>query len=457
MLKTFDISCYDYIRKPVYSASLAVFRIVFGLMIAGSMIRFAAKGWIEELYIKPSFFFKYYGFEWIQPLGAYTYFLFFLCGISALLFALGWFYRITSILLFLSFTYIELLDKTNYLNHYYFVSLVLLVMMFLPAHANCSVDNIRKPGTAFRQLPLWTTGCIRLLLGIVYVYAGLAKLNSDWLLQAMPLRLWLPAKNDIPLFGALFNKIWVAYTFSWFGVLYDLTIPFFLLYKRTRVYAYIVVILFHITTALLFPIGMFPYVMILSTLIFFPSGQADRFLHYIKKIIPVLPVSRDPLLWQPTPFQRYSIGSVFSLLFILQLLLPWRYLLVKDELFWTEEGFRFSWRVMLIEKMGYAQFVVEDKTTGRRLGVNNNDFLTKNQEKMMATQPDFIVQYARHLYRHYQGEGMKDPAVYATIYVTLNGRPSRLLIDPKKNLAHEADGFRHKTWILPFNEKIYGF
>lgn len=426
-------------------------------MIAGSMIRFAAKGWIEELYIKPSFYFKYYGFEWVQPLEAYTYVLFLICGISALLFALGLFYRLASILLFLSFTYIELLDKTNYLNHYYFVSLVLLVMIFLPAHANCSVDNIRKPGTVFRQLPLWTTGSIRLLLGIVYVYAGLAKLNSDWLLEAMPLRLWLPAKNDLPLFGTLFNKIWVAYGFSWFGALYDLTIPLFLLYKRTRIYAYIVVILFHITTAILFPIGMFPYVMILSTLIFFPSDQVDRFLHKIKKYIPALSLNQDERLWQPTGIQLYITGTLLSLFFILQLLLPWRYLLLKDELFWTEEGFRFSWRVMLIEKMGYAQFVVEDKATGRRQGVNNNDFLTKNQEKMMATQPDFIIQYARLLYRQYQGKGMKDPAVYATIYVTLNGRPSRLLVDPTINLAREADGFRHKTWILPFNEKIYGF
>lgn len=447
----------NFIRKPVYSASLAVFRIVFGLMIAGSVVRFAAKGWIPELYIKPTFYFKYYGFEWVHPLGIYTYALFILCGLSALFFALGWFYRIASVVLFLSFTYIELLDKTNYLNHYYFVSLVLFVMMFLPAHAGCAVDNIRKPGTSYRQLPLWTTGCIRLLLGIVYFYAGLAKLNSDWLLEAMPLRLWLPAKNDLPMFGPLFNKLWVAYFFSWFGAFYDLTIPFFLLCKRTRGYAYIVVILFHITTAILFPIGMFPYVMILSTLIFFPSDVMDRMLQRLKNNIPSLPVNSQQQLFQPTAAQQYVTGIVFSIFFAIQLVLPWRYLCTSDELFWTEEGFRFSWRVMLIEKMGYAQFVVEDKATGQRLGVNNNDFLTKNQEKMMATQPDFIVQYARHLRRFYQSKGMQDPAIYATIYVTLNGRPSRLFIDPKINLARETDGFRHKTWILPFNEKIYGF
>ncbi|HEY1032721.1 MAG TPA: HTTM domain-containing protein, partial [Flavipsychrobacter sp.] len=187
-----------YLGKPVYSASLSFFRVVFGLMILGSTIRFWLRGWIEELYIRPQYFFHYYGFEWIKPLGNYTYLLFALCGVSALFFALGWFYRIASVLLFLSFTYIELMDKTNYLNHYYFVTLVLFLMMWLPAHANFSIDAMRKPRIAARFIPQWTLGSIRLMMGIVYVYAGLAKLNSDWLVEAMPLRLWLPAKNDLP-------------------------------------------------------------------------------------------------------------------------------------------------------------------------------------------------------------------------------------------------------------------
>src|SRR5690606_10941920 len=206
----------------------------FGLMLFGGVVRFWLKDWIDELYIQPKFFFQYYGFEFIQPLGSLTYTLFFFCGLCALTFALGLFYRISLIVLFLSFTYIELLDKTNYLNHYYFVSLVLFLMIWLPAHVNFSLDGLRKPALLKRQVPLWTTGSIRLMLGIVYVYAGLAKLNSDWLLEAMPLRLWLPARNDMPLIGSLLNEVWVAYFFSWFGALYDLTIPFFLLNKKTR-------------------------------------------------------------------------------------------------------------------------------------------------------------------------------------------------------------------------------
>src|SRR5690606_34849728 len=131
--------------------------------------------------------------------------------------------------------------------------------------------------------------------------------------------------------------------------------------------------------------------------------------------------------------QKKTMLTMLAVFFLIQVVLPWRYLLMPGELFWTEEGYRFSWRVMLMEKMGYAQFVVKDALTGERVVVNNEDYLTKNQEKMMATQSDMILQYASLLHDKYQQQGMNDPEVYATVYVTLNGRRSRLYIDPDIN------------------------
>lgn len=445
-----------YLEQPVHTAALAAFRFLFGIMILGSTIRFWAKGWIEELYIKPSFFFSYYGFEWVHPIGQYTYILFAICGISALLFALGYFYRMSSLLLFLSFTYIELMDKTNYLNHYYFVSLILFLMIWLPANANYSLDAYRKPSTIRQYIPRWTLGSIRLMMGIVYVYAGLAKLNSDWLLEAMPLRLWLPANNDMPIIGGLFNKLWVAYFFSWFGAIYDLTIPFFLLNRKTRPYAYATVIIFHLMTAALFPIGVFPFVMIFSALVFFDSKDIDALLSKWNTKSKTIAAPYTFTKYAYTPILQKITLSVFIIFFAFQILLPWRYLLYPSELFWTEEGYRFSWRVMLMEKMGYAQFVVKDGETGRKFAVNNNEFLTRNQEKMMATQPDFIVQYAQFLRNTYQQRGVKSPEVYATSYVALNGRRSTLLVDTTVDLGKENNSFKHKTWLLAFNDTING-
>src|SRR6056297_2943619 len=170
-----SLSIKKYIHSPVEAAPLAVFRIFFGLMMLFSIIRFWSYGWIDKLYIQPKFFFSYYGFEWVKPLGDLTNLLFVFCGVSAFFVALGYRYRISIVIFFLSFTYIELMDKTTYLNHYYFISVLSFLMIFLPANAYYSFDAWRNRNKAFQYIPAWTVNSIKLLLGIVYFYAGLAK------------------------------------------------------------------------------------------------------------------------------------------------------------------------------------------------------------------------------------------------------------------------------------------
>lgn len=423
-----------------------------------SIIRFWSYGWIDKLYIQPKFFFSYYGFEFVKPLGQYTYLLFAVCGIAALLVMLGYYYRLAISIFFISFTYIELMDKTTYLNHYYFISLLSFVMIFLPANAYFALDAKRRPHLAFQKIPRWSIDTLKLLLGIVYFYAGLAKLNSDWLLSAMPLKIWLPAKYDIPMLGDLLQEQWTHYAFSWFGALYDLLIPFLLLYKRTRVLAFVVVVVFHVLTRVLFPIGMFPYIMIVSALIFFDSTLHKRILGLFARLLRTTVSTCDngkALMSKGTTFSNVKL-TVLALFFAVQLLLPFRYLLYPGELFWTEEGYRFSWRVMLMEKAGYASFKVVDAKTGKLFYVNNADFLTAFQEKQMATQPDFMLEYAHYLKNHFESQGHQNLQIFVESYVALNGRRSKLYLDPEMDLTQFNQSFKHKTWILPFNDEIKG-
>lgn len=443
----------DYFGKKSSIASLAFFRICFGLMLTFSIIRFWSNGWIKSLYIDPNFHFPFYGFEFIAPLGQYTYLLFLLCGISAFMLALGLFYRLASIILFLSFTYIELIDKSTYLNHYYFISLVCLLMIFLPANRAFSLDVMRKRQLEAGFIPKWHTDSLKLMMCIVYFYAGLAKINSDWLLHAQPLKIWLPSKNDMPLIGPLFNYESTAYLFSWFGCLYDLSIPFLLLNRRTRPYAYVAVIIFHILTALLFPIGMFPHIMIVAALVFFP---ASFHLKILNTIASRFGLQKNKAENTSTLTGSVLVRSFFIVFFTIQVLLPFRYLAYPGELFWTEEGYRFSWRVMLMEKAGYAQFTVKD-TTGKQAVVNNSLFLTPLQEKMMSTQPDMILQYALLLRDHYNKLGFHNAEVYVDSYVALNGRMGKVLVQPTINLASQTESFKHKTWITPLHAEIKGF
>jgi hypothetical protein len=422
-----------------------------------SILRFILKGWVAELYIDPVYHFTYYGFGWVKPLGEWgMYGLFTLLALTALCIMLGLFYRVSATLFFLAFTYVELIDKATYLNHYYFVSIISFLLTLVPAHRYFSLDIWRKPALLATHVPRWTVGIFQWQLGLVYFYAGLAKLNYDWLFQAMPLRIWLPSKSDMPLIGNLFDQVWVAYAFSWFGALYDLTIFIFLSIKRTRLLAYIAVVAFHISTAMLFQIGMFPYIMMLATLIYFPESFHKNILAGIRQagafIFNIPAAVSAQVLYTPTYKWRKSILAILAIHFIIQLAFPWRFTLYPGKLFWTEQGYRFSWRVMLMEKAGMATFYVKDPQTGREWEVMNNQFLTPNQEKMMATQPDMILQFAHYLKQHYTDQGIADPVIRAESYVTLNGNGSRPFIDNQVNLALQKESFLPKTWILPLNE-----
>lgn len=445
-----------YFNRSIKTAPLAVFRVLFGVMMLASIIRFWAKGWIEKLYIAPELHFSYFGFEWVKPLGTATYVIFAICAFAALGIALGYKYRWSVIIFFLSFTYIELMDKTTYLNHYYFVSLVSFLMIFLPANRYFSIDAL-KPGYAKEFIPRWTVDSIKLMLGIVYFYAGLAKLNSDWLLEAMPLKIWLPSKYDLPILGDLLQQEWVAYAFSYSGALYDLLIPFALLSARFRWVAFAMVVIFHVLTRVLFPIGMFPYIMIVSSQIFFSPQFHERILAFFKMILKRFKLFRHTVVERGSTLSiEKPVRWVIVGFFLIQLLFPWRYLLYPGELFWTEEGYRFSWRVMLMEKAGYAQFKVVDGKTGKSFFVDNKDFLSSLQEKQMSFQPDFILEYAHFLADHFKNQGYQDVAIYVESYVALNGRSSRPYIDPKVNLVDQKESLKHKEWILPFNDVIYG-
>ena len=247
-------------------APLAAFRVLFGLLMAFSIVRFWANGWIESLYLEPSFHFTYLGLEWVRPLGVWTYALFALCFLSALAIAAGWRYKWSVAVFFLCFTYIEAMDKTTYLNHYYFISMMSLLLWFLPADRGFSVRNARDI-----EVPQWMVYAPMAYIGVVYFYAGLAKLNSDWLLHAQPLALWLPGRTDLPLIGDLLEKRWVHFAFSWAGALYDLSVPFLLCFRRTRGFAFFLVVVFHVLTRALFPIGMFPFIMVAGASMFFFS------------------------------------------------------------------------------------------------------------------------------------------------------------------------------------------
>ena len=442
-----------YINSYRDSSPLAVFRILFGVLMFFSIVRFWYNGWIETVYIEPLLHFKYYGFEWVKSLNEWNYLLFALCAVTSILIAIGYKYKISIILFFLSFTYIELIDKTTYLNHYYFVSIISFILIFVPANCKFSVDSFRNK-IEYEKVPIWTIDVIKVMLFIVYFYAGLAKINSDWLIRAMPLSIWLPGKYDLPIIGFLMDQKWVAYAMSWCGMLYDLLIGFFLFSKKYRNVAFLFVVIFHLMTAIFFPsIGMFPYIMITSTIIFLNQKVHLNIIKYLKKIFFVKTNNKILSTYNTKNISVY----ILSVLLLIQILFPLRCLLYSGELFWNEEGYRFSWRVMLMEKAGHTTFTVIDKNSDKRIMVQNDKFLTTFQEKQMSFQPDMILEYAHFLGDFYKKKGFAKPSVFADSYVTLNKRISTRFIEKDFDLLSTKNSFLKKKWIIPIKDEIKGF
>ena len=438
--------------EPAPAGSAAAFRIIFGLIGLIAVVRFAANGWISDLYVEPAHHFSYYGFGWVQAWPAWGMHLHFaLLGLASLGVALGYRYRLSIAAFFVLFTYVELIDRTTYLNHYYLVSLLAFLMIFLPLGRTASLDARRGPKEASPTIPRAALWLLRAQVGLVYVFAGVAKLNPDWLFHAEPLRIWLYNSADVPLIGPFLIEPWAAYAMSWAGAGFDLTIVGWLLWKRTRPFAYAVLVVFHVATWLLFPaIGLFPWIMMGAALIFFEPDWPLRLARRLRRqsLAPASSTTRQeaprPLPWPVRA--AFILGAAFL---AVQVFMPLRHLAYPGNVRWNEEGYRFSWRVLVTEKIGLASFRVTDPTTGEERLVYPEAYLTPTQVERMAYQPDMILDTAHLVRDDFTATGGEPPEVRADVFVTYNGRPAARLVDPDADLARIRHGPGPKRWLLP--------
>jgi len=437
------------LAAPTPTGALVAFRVALGALVTVSAIRFLAYGWVDELFVKPSFFFTYWGFGWVRPLPASgMHALFVALAVLGVCFAAGLLHRIVAPTLAVLFAYVQLIDVTNWLNHYYLVSLLLLLSAAMPIGRAGSLDALLFPRRRLDSFPAWCTLLLRFQVGVVYVYAGLAKATTDWLVHAQPLNIWLSSRTSTPVLGAVFDARWAAYAFSWAGFLFDTTIVAFLLWRRCRAYAYVVVLGFHAMTWLLFPIGMFPFIMCASALVFMDPDWPERlFARLTRRALvmraspasPKAPARSLHLAW-------VALGALFC---AVQLLAPMRHRLYGGNVLWHEQGMRFSWKVMVREKNGSITYVVRSASAGRTWYVSPHRYLTDRQERELSTQPDLVLQLAHHVRDDFRTQGHDDVTVHVEALVSLNGRTASPMVDPEVDLARVDDGLAKASWILP--------
>ncbi len=422
------------LARPVDGASLAVCRIAIGLVGAVSIGRLFANEWIEALYVTPQHHLRFPGLAWVPVPPAWGIrTLAVVAGCAALAVAIGWRQRQSAAVFVVSFTWLEFIEATTFLNHYWLVTLVAALLVVVPANRVWSIDA--RSGRAGGPVPIGAVWVIRLQLAAVYFFAGIAKLHPDWLLDGAPLRLWLPGRAEVPLIGPLLAAPGASLALSWAGVLFDLSIVCFLLVSRTRLWAWVAVVGFHVATWALFPrIGVFPWVMIALTTIFFPPDWPRRLFRRSGEIRPVVQ-------------QRAGWPGVATAALVawaaVQVALPLRHLAYPGDARWTGEGFRFAWNVLAVEKVGWVSFRITDPE-GRTWVDDGSGIYTRSQLRVAPGEPDMIAQMALALA---EAEG-PDTEVRVDAFVSVNGREAVRIIDPAIDLASLQPGARSIDFVL---------
>ncbi|MGI9550414.1 MAG: HTTM domain-containing protein [Aurantibacter sp.] len=425
------------------NSQLILFRMLFGLLVALECYGAIATGWVERTLVEPQFTFNFIGFEWLQPLpGNGMYFYFFVMGTLGVLIMLGYKYRFSIIAFTVLWAAVYLMQKTSYNNHYYLLILISLFMCFFPANRSHSLDVKLNPALKSDSMYSYVRWFIILQLFIVYTYAAVAKLYGDWL-DLRIVRILMLDKADYFIIGAILQQAWVHKLVAIMGVVFDLLVVPALLWKPTRKIAFGLSIFFHLFNSIVFQIGIFPYLSLAFTVFFFESKTIRGI--FLKKKIPF--VSEVIQI----PSYKNMLFTLSGIYFLIQFLLPIRHHFIKDDVLWTEEGHRLSWRMMLRSRSGNIQFKVVNKNTGKTTKIILDDYLTPKQSQRIGGYPDFIWQFAQRLKKEYAENG-EEVSVYATSKASVNGKPFREFIDPDVDLANTTwSYFWHNEWILPSN------
>lgn len=429
--------------RPVDNSPLILFRIVFGLLIFLEAWGAILTGWVYRAFIEPQYTFPFIDFSWLQPLpgdGMYVYY--FVMGIAGLMVMFGFYYRLGIGIYTLMWAGVYFMQKTNYNNHYYLLVLLCLLMCLVPAHKYASWDVKRDPDKKSLTCPQWCLWIFALQITIVYIYASVAKMYPDWL-AVKPISIWFNYKSDYFLIGPLLKQEWLQYVAAYGGILFDLLIAPGLIWKKTRKYAFIASIIFHLFNSVVFQVGIFPY-MGIAIGVFFFDPEVIRRIFFKKKPLPDYQHSYSP---------RMGWVYIIGIYFIIQILLPLRHWLYPGNVNWTEEGHRLSWHMMLRVKGGYVFFKVKDKKSEQEWDISPHTYLTYKQSGAIASRPDMCWQFVQILKNDFEERGYSDIEIYALGKVSLNGREQQALYDESVDLAQvEWKRFSHSDWLLPLKD-----
>ncbi|MGK0383359.1 MAG: hypothetical protein ACJAVL_000080 [Bacteroidia bacterium] len=444
--KPFGIDLFS----EVSGKGLSLFRIMFGLVMLYEMINMRA--YVLRDLLASKYFVTYDLFFWLEPLPDPFMNLFLTAGAMATLFVIvGFKFRYAQLLVAISWTYIFLLDRGHYNNHYYLYSLLSFAMVFLGANGHYSVDAKLNRKPLSTSVYMWQYWFIRLQVFVLYFYGSIAKMNADWL-QGWPMRKWLTEDIDkLPAWYANFVTSEVGvYFYAFGGTAFDFFIGFFLLHKKLRYWTIPAIVFFHISNHFFWNIGTFPWFSIMVTSMFFDPNWPEKLGKW-------LGIKSENLISMHQPKSgvrtKNLISILFSIYMLIQVLVPLRQFIYKGNPGWHGYGHFFSWRMMLVDTISGMIVKVKDEGDDEFVQVAIEDYITFRQFRKSTRVPASFLDLAHFIRDEMIKGGAKNPVIQIKVLKSFNGRPYALLTDTTVNFATVEDTyFSVPDWIKPGNE-----
>ncbi|WP_046756982.1 HTTM domain-containing protein [Kordia jejudonensis] len=448
----------NYIDKLVFKSThvsiLAIFRIIFGMFMTYQMIYYYEIDYTFQFIYGPEVLFPYPGLEFLKPFS-----LGLLKAIhaglllSAILITVGFLYRYAMVFFFLGFSYFSFIDKTLYNNHIYLIALIALVMIFINADYKYSLRSKFSKKALPKFVPAWQQNILIFLISIVYFFGGIAKLSPNWLDSNLISYTIDQAQSS--LLTNLFSKETLITLIKYGGLLFDLSIAFILLNKRTRLFGVILVVIFSYTNnSILFnDIGIFPFFMICATILFFESAKVGNYIDNIFSSASAKKTTGSATQNETPKFKTLTLACLFIFV-TFQLLFPLRHIFMTSNPEWTGVAQRFSWR-MKMQSRNVTQFkmFLTDRKTAKTYGLDGTSFVTKNQFMHMVEDPYTFVHLAKYISdKLYVERGLVDPIIKAELMVEFNGMPTQYMLDSSIDLTKvDESHFADNAWIPDFN------
>ncbi len=453
---------FQSLFKSVDASSMAVFRMGFGALLVFNSINNLVLCPTCR-YLEPDMLFKYHYFEWVVPwpgIGLWVHWgIMTLCAFAI---TFGYRYRLALAIFTVGFTYNFLLDEALYLNHYYMVILFCILMLFIPAHCKWSMDARRDSRIASATVPRWTIVLLLLQLEIILIWAGIVKLNPDWL-NLEPLRMWMHALRDDypPFFTTLTGNAGIALGAYGSIALHLLGAPL-LFFRWARPWVLLAYGVFHLVNHTVFNIGIFPWFTWFASFLFFRPDWPLRVKEKIFSRKGTSEESRGALVDDSlTATASGAFGVTAKQVFIVtamatwllsQILIPTRNWFIPGNVAWTEDGHRFSWRMKLRSKRGVAVYTV---SSGEQTWqVDPKTYLNAKQYRKMTCIPDMVWQFGQFLQAEWQEKGYSSVSVTVDSRCSLNGRDFQTFVKPDLDLTTLSRDQLAVNWLEPLEKPL---